>query len=72
MKKAASFVNFEDGMPPESTMALIKDMFKLVGELMVTSFLYIGPSPIFLASVLHDIIAKGLSETDLPLDQGRI
>ena len=60
---------FEDGIPSKSTMFLVKEDFRLAGELMSMSIIQDGQAPAFLASAVFKYLSDTLDYNEIDSDK---
>ena len=62
---------FEEGLPLTSTMSLIKEDFKLAGEIMAMSILQDGQAPNFLSPTVYQYLTGDLNISDIKSSKHR-
>lgn len=60
---------FEDGIPSKSTMFLVKEDFRLAGELMSMSIIQDGQASAFLASAVFKYLSDTLDYNEIDSDK---
>ncbi len=62
---------FEEGLPSTSTMSLIKEDFKLAGEIMAMSILQDRQAPNFLSPIIYQYLTGDLHIIDIKSSKHR-